>query len=110
MTEISQYWPFLKIIHILDAYLAQMTWYISVYMPIHYLSKYFNSENKSFIEFTPFGYQAGNFRDTGCFGLSKVTKNPGGSDSKIDILFTYTALDSSCCVQYIYYRGNCTFK
>ena len=24
-----------------------------------------------------------------------MTKNPGGSDSKI--LFTYTALDSSCC-------------
>ena len=36
-----------------------------------------------------------------------MTKDPGGSDSKI--LFTYTALDSSCCVQYKYYRGNCTF-
>ena len=73
-----------------------------------YLSKYFNSENKSFIEFTPFGYQTGVFQRLGCFELSKLTKNPWGSDSKI--LLTYTALDSSCCVQYIYYRDNCTFK
>ena len=33
----------------------------------------------------------GYFRDWGCFELSKLTKNPVGSDSKI--LFTYTAFD-----------------
>ena len=49
MTKISQYRPGLKKAHILDAYLAQIKCYESVYMPIHYLAKYFNSENKSFI-------------------------------------------------------------
>ena len=43
-------------------------------------------------------------RDYDCFLQSKLTKNPGGSDSKI--LVTYAALDSSCCVRYIYYRDN----
>ena len=42
--------------HILDAYVAKIKWYISVYMPMHCLSKYFDSENKSFIEFIPLGY------------------------------------------------------
>ena len=48
--------------HILDAYLAQIKGYISVSMYILYLSKYFNSENKSFKEFNPFGYQIGVFQ------------------------------------------------
>ena len=77
-------------------------------MPMHYLSKYFDSENKSFIEFTPLGYQTGVFRDGDCFELSKLTNNPGGSDSKI--LSTYAALRSLCCVQYIYNSGNCALK
>ena len=47
--------------------MAQMKLYISVNMPIHYLSKYFNSENKSFIEFTPLGYQTGVFQRLGLF-------------------------------------------
>ena len=69
--------------------MAQIKWYISVYMHIHFLSKYFHSENKSFIEFTPLGYQTGYFRDWDCFELSKFTKNPRGLDSKI--LLTYMA-------------------
>ena len=51
----------------LNAYLAQMKWYISVYMPIHYLSKIFDSENKSFIEFIPLGYQTGVLQRLGLF-------------------------------------------
>ena len=54
-------------VHILDAYVAQIKWYISIYMPIHYLSKYFDSENKSFIESTPLGYQTGVFQRLGLF-------------------------------------------
>ena len=53
--------------HILDAYLAQIKENISVYMPIHYLSKYLNSENTSFIEFTSLGYQTGVFQRLGLF-------------------------------------------
>ena len=53
--------------HILDAYLAQIKWYISVYIPKHYLSKYSYSENKSFREFTPLGYQTGVFQRLGLF-------------------------------------------
>ena len=78
-------------------------------MHMHYLSTYFDSENKSFIELTPLGYQTGVFqRLRDCFELSKLTKNPGGSDSKI--LSTYAALSSSWCVQCIYKSVNCTFK
>ena len=84
--------------------MAQIKWYISVYMPIHYLSKYFDSENKSFIEFTLWATKQGYFRDWDCFELSNLTKNPGGSDNKI--LSTYAALSSLCCVQYIDNRGN----
>ena len=58
---------FFEKFHILDAYLAQMKWYTSVNMPLHYLSKYFNSEDKSFIEFTPLGYQTGVFQRLGLF-------------------------------------------
>ena len=47
---------FFEKFYILDAYLAQMKWYISIFMPIYYLSKYFNLENKSIIEFTHLGY------------------------------------------------------
>ena len=54
-------------VHIFNAYVAQIKWYISVYMPIHYLSKYFDSENKSFIEFTRLGYQTGVFQRLGLF-------------------------------------------
>ena len=65
MTKISQYR--LEKVHILDASLVQIKGYISVYMPIHYLSKYLISENKSFIEFTSFGYQTGVFQSLGLF-------------------------------------------
>ena len=53
--------------YILDAYLAQIKWYVSVYMPTHYLSKYFNSENEFFIEFTFLVYQTGVFQRLGLF-------------------------------------------
>ena len=72
-------------------------------MPIHYLSKYFNSENKSFIEFILWDTKQGYFRDRGCFELSKLTKNPGGSDNKI--LLIYATLSSSYCVLYISITG-----
>ena len=58
--------------------MAQIKWYISVYMPIHYLSKYFDSENKSFIEFTPLGYQTRVFQRQGLFELSKIDKESRG--------------------------------
>ena len=77
-------------------------------MPMHCLSKYFDSENKSFIEFISLGYQTGVFQSLGLFWAIKTTKNPGGSDSKI--LSTYAVLSSLCCLQYIYNSGNCTFK
>ena len=67
MTKISQYRSGLKKANILDAYLAQIKCYISVYMPIHFLSKYFNSENKSFIDFIPLGYQTGVLQRLGLF-------------------------------------------
>ena len=57
--------------------MAQIKWYISVYIPIPYLSKYFDSENKSFIEFTLWATKQGYFRDWDCFELSNLTKNPG---------------------------------
>ena len=53
--------------HILDPYLAQIIGYISVYMPIHYLSMYLNSENKSFIALIPLDYQTGVFQRLGLF-------------------------------------------
>ena len=62
--------------HILDAYLAQIKVYISVYMSLHYLSEYFESENKSFIEFTPFGYQTGVFQRL--FRAIKIDKESKG--------------------------------
>ena len=108
MTKISQYQPGLKKSIFWTHMWHRLKWYISVYMPVHYVSNYFDSENKSFIEFTPLGYQTGVFQRLGLFELSKLTKNPGGSDCKI--LFTYAALSSSCCVQYIFNRGNYTFK
>ena len=58
--------------------MAQIKWYISVNMPIHYLSKYFDSENKSFIEFTPLGYQTGVFQRLGRFCAIKIDKDSRG--------------------------------
>ena len=46
-------------------------------MPMHHLSKYFDSENKSFIEFISLGYQTGYFRDWDCFELSKLRRIQG---------------------------------
>ena len=59
-------------------------------MSIYYLSKYFNSENKSFIEFTPLGYKSGVFQRLGLFRAIKIDKNLGGLDSKI--VCAYAAL------------------
>ena len=80
-----------EIVHILDAYVCckNKMVYICLYA-LHYLSKYFDSENKSFREFTPLGYQTWVFQRLGLFELSKLTQHPGGSDSKI--LLTYAAL------------------
>ena len=46
-------------------------------MPIHYLSKYFNSENKTFIDSTPLGYQRGVFQRLGLFGAIKIDRIQG---------------------------------
>ena len=67
MTKISQYRPGLKESVFLVAYVVQIKWFIYVFMPIHYLSKYFDSDNKSFIEFTPLDYQTGVFQRLGLF-------------------------------------------
>ena len=79
MTKISQYRPGLKKSVILThIWHRSVKWYISVNMPIHYLSKYFDSENKSFIEFTPLGYQTGVFQRLGRFCAIKIDKDSRG--------------------------------
>ena len=63
-------------------------------MPEQYVSKSFNSENESIIEFTPLGYQTGVIQRQWLFEQSKMTKNRGGSDCRLNLV-TYAALSSS---------------